>query len=197
MIVFFSALIFYFFRSNLKKKNNAEHTIALITDSLNKLAGEKYYLTKLVKASINDNDIKLSENVVAYEMADTLKLRPKKLTSLFQTHKKKMFIRYTQIGCNSCTDSTFKVIKSAKDFNDRYEVIVLVDFTSYEYYVKWKKIAEVDNKIYWVKKGDLPFKTEEDPASYIFALDRQDKTTSFFIPNSLYTTYLRNFFNKI
>jgi gamma-glutamyltranspeptidase len=76
-------------------------------------------------------------------------------------------------------------------------VFVLVDFTDYESYIKWRKISEITEKVLWLKKGTLPFHIEREKTSYLFVADQEGNASSFFIPNSKYNDYLRMYFKRL
>jgi len=120
-----------------------------------------------------------------------------KLRSILSSVRKTLIIRYTEIGCNACADSTFKLIRKNRNLIDEYDVIILVDFSEYKYYVKWKKISEIDNRILWVKRGSFPFLIENEKVSYLFTIDSGLKPSSFFIPNSNFVPYIRDYLNSL
>lgn len=168
-----------------------------LTDSIGRMNVEMEYLKQLIQLNQNDRNKELSDTISAYEVHDLNRKHPQKLSTIFASGKKKLIIRYTEIGCNSCADSTFKLLRSRPDLSDKYDILVLVDFSNFEYYVKWKKIAEINDPVLWVKSENLPFPAEKEKASYLFVIDASLKATSFFIPNSRFVPYLREYLKRL
>jgi hypothetical protein len=176
---------------NLNKKNT------ILSDILGKTQLEKFYMSQLVWLNMSEKNMLLPEKLYVYEMEDVEKQTPIDINSIIASGKKKLIIRYTEIGCNSCTDSTFKFIRKNKSLLNMYEILVLVDFTNYEYFLKWKKISEMNEKVLWLKKGSLSFALEKENISYIFLVGNDKKVSSIFIPNSNFPSYLKNYLNNL
>jgi len=172
-----------------------QNTIDILTDSLGKVNFERFYLNQLI--SLNSCNTILSENLYAYELADEERQNPICLKTIVTSGKNKIIVRYTHIGCNACTDSTFNLIRRNKRLLDKFEVIVLVDFTDFQTYLKWRKLSEMTEKVLWLKKGELPFQIEKENASYIFTVDHSGIASSLFIPKKMFPKYLKNYLNGL
>lgn len=191
LIITFSYIKVVIATKNLKNKN------ILLNDSIGELNFEINYLSDLLWQNSNLENSIIHNNVYVYEMSDKNKVYPISLKLKLLSGKPKLIVRYTEIGCNSCTDSTFKLIRENKSILKKYEVLVLVDFSSYDNYLKWKKISEIEEKVLWLKKGSLPFLVEKADLSYLFVIGSDQKFSSIFIPNSHFTYHLRNYLNRI
>lgn len=197
LILLFGAIV-YFFAQKAQQLSNQTAQNSVLLDSLSESKGEKFYLSSLVKASF-ENDLNNFNffDFKGYELDKGKKQRVRDFNSVFEdVKKKKIIVRYTQIGCNACADSTFKLINRNKKLLTNYEVLVLVDFTDVISYLKWRKIAEVEYPVLLIKKGDLPFPIETGPSSYIFIVNNK-KPEHFFIPSSGYTSYLKDYLNSL
>lgn len=179
--------------SSKKKVARLSDTVKYLDLSLRKIQSEQLYLASNFNVSNIHRKLTAADSIEVYQLTNGKKSF---LYNFYNQNitKKELIIRYTEIGCNACIDSTFKILKKNKQIADNYHVVVLVDFSSYEYYVKWKKVAEVDNDIYWVKKGAFPFDIEKGVASYMFVVDKDKSAEAFFIPNSLYADYIEKYF---
>ena len=198
-ISFFIVGIIFFYIKNVLIINKLQDYNHVLLDSLRKESFEKYYLSQLVDIN-SSNNILIPDNLIAYDMTDKEKLNPIDLKSAITLGKDKIIIRYSEIGCNACTDSTFNLIRNNKRILDKFDIFVLVDFTEYSYYIKWKKISEVSEitkNILWLKKGSLPFHAENENKSYLFVVDHEGKASSFFIPQSTFVKYLKKYLNGL
>ncbi len=194
-IVFFCGIIFYLFYQNLHKKQVpvriADNSF---TDSLSFLNFQKAYLNQLIyMANWENNRTHILDTLRLYEQNDEDKEFPKKLNTLLAKRKPNIVIRYTEIGCNSCADSTFKFIEKYR-LGSKYNILVLVDFSNYDAYLKWMKVSEIKYPVYWLKKGSLPFLIEAENSSYIFSLNSSLVANDFFVPNSRFSDYIDNYF---
>ncbi|MBN1186435.1 MAG: hypothetical protein JXB49_29435 [Bacteroidales bacterium] len=196
IITFFAIIVFQYRKKITQIESLQNNNISLI-DSVNKFTAEKYYFSQLIWLNLNVEMKYIPNNVNVYEMADKTKKNPIGLRSFLSGNKKKLIVRYTEIGCNACTDSTFKFIRKNDSLLNKYDVFVLVDFTDYESYIKWRKISEITDKVLWLKKGTLPFHIEKENTSYLFVADREGNASSFFIPNSKHSDYLRMYFKRL
>jgi hypothetical protein len=178
-------------------KKAVTDSLVSVSDRLGRLNFEKDYLSRLITFSLDANNKPIPDDILVYEIDDVERKFPKKLTSIIKNGKKKLIIRYTEIGCNACTDSTFQQIRKTERLKDKFETIVLVDFTEYEYYLKWRKIADVQEKVLWLEKGRLPFEVEQENTSYMFIVGGDLKSTGMFVPNSLLTGYLKSYLQNI
>jgi hypothetical protein len=189
---------------NLRETYKLQGIQAALTDSISaqnrsfdKVRTENLYLSDLLMVGLKNNYQVIPKTVNAYEMKDRGKSSPINLLSILKTGKKKLILRYTEIGCNACADSSFRLIRGMKNLKDKYETLVLVDFTDYNYYLKWKKIGDISEKILWVKKGDLPFLLEDRNLSYLFVVNSDLVASSFFVPNSLFTKPLNSYLSNL
>jgi hypothetical protein len=192
-------LIFYFFIKNFKEKRNYQTDFVIsseknkhLSDTVLRNKFEIYYLNKLI--GIANNNKTIPDSVSAYSMKDGKKAKRINLNALLNTPKSKLIIRYTEIGCNACSDSTFRFIKKAPDLLKKYEVYTLVDFSDYMAYLKWRKFSEVPGTVLWVKKGSLPFNAEKNGETYIFTVNQSKIPGAFFVPNSMFSLYIKNYF---
>lgn len=195
LILIFSGLIFGVLYKYLNKRNSTEIINNSLVDSVSFLNFKEAYLTQLFYMGNWENNRSHSfDSILVYEQHDEEKRSPLPLTYLFNNKKRNMIIRYTEIGCNSCADSTFKVIKKYTKFNTLYNIVVLVDFSNYDAYLKWAKVSEINYPVYWLKKGSLPFKIESENSSYIFTVNVLPEVDNFFVPNSRFSEYIENYF---
>jgi len=164
-------------------------------DAAEALKFEREYLIQLVITGFEENGrVYNYDNAKVYELKDEKKQFPRPLGKVFNRPRPKLVIRYTEIGCNSCADSTFKYIKRYKVLESLYDILVLVDFSNYDAYLKWRKISEVAYPVLWLKKGDLPFKIDSATYSFIFTVSPSLGADNFFIPNSKFPNYIDMYF---
>jgi hypothetical protein len=196
--IILTLILFAFNRSASNQIKQISNSNKLLNDSINKLAMDDDYKHSL----LNQNYISAGTNLTKTSFYE---LRPggeKVKVSLmnFQDNKEKLVIRYSDIGCNTCVNLIFKRKERLDAIQKRYELIVVVDFDRYEDFVKWKRVSELENNIYWVKKGQLPFDSHFGPSSYSFVLDRNMTTHSFFVPNNVFPQrldeYLKGILNR-
>lgn len=196
-IITFFVIIIFQYRNKINQIDSLQTNNISLIDSVNKFTAEKYYLSQLIWLNSNDEINKIPKEINVYEMADIARKNPIGLRSFLSGNKEKLIVRYTEIGCNSCTDSTFKLIRKNDSLLNKYDVFVLVDFTDYESYIKWRKISEIKEKVLWLKKGTFPFHIEREKTSYLFVADQEGNASSFFIPNSKHSDYLRMYFKRL
>ncbi len=198
LVIIFSGIIFGFFYKSLNKKSNQnnQYVISLL-DSVGLFHFQKIYLTQLIDIGFIENGRKYTfNNVQVYELNDEKKQTPRPLVDLLKMARQNIVIRYTEIGCNACADSTFEYIKKYRKIDSLYRIIILVDFSNYDAYLKWRKISEVEYPVLWIKKGDMPFSIESGSSSYIFTVNHLLEVNNFFVPNSKFTNFIdRYFFN--
>ncbi|OJV17168.1 MAG: hypothetical protein BGO21_07245 [Dyadobacter sp. 50-39] len=193
LLIFVSAI---FFISCKVDGGNSENISRKLSDSLTKVSSENDYLKLLLSIGYRPSlhkDIPPIDD--AYEVTDTAFLNPVKIFSKADT-RKQLVIRYTAIGCNSCTDELFKTLNRTPELSKRYDILVLASYSDYMYFLKWYKIAEVNCKVLFLSKGKIPNDLENDNTSYAFVLDR-GKVSSMFIPNSLFPDQTKVYFKSL
>lgn len=196
LFLFSFVIVFAFVVSN-KKQKNADKEVINLTDSIKKANFEKQYMVNLIDLGMKENNKIFSlTNINIYEIKDDKYLYPKTITPLLDGAKKTLVIRYTEFGCNSCADVVFNLIKKFK-IDEQYSILILTDFTKYEYYLKWKKIAEINYPVYRVKKGELPFEINKLNASYLFTINEFMIMNDFFIPNSSFPSFTKQYISSI
>jgi hypothetical protein len=185
------------YREKDSSQNFKTQTQVLI-DSVGKAAMENAYSRSVIDVAMNNNAYVVSSNPLVLDVEDVDAKNPKPLHSLLKTGKKKLVVRYTEIGC-SCADSVFSFINKKKNYlAGKYDIFVLIDFSNPEYYIKWKKILDVQDRIYLLEKGSLPFNIEQERTSYVFVVNPDNLVaSSFFIPDSKHLDYLENYFNHL
>ncbi|MBD0833726.1 hypothetical protein [Aestuariibaculum sediminum] len=160
-------------------------------DSLNKALMQSDYFNSLAMKNYQLGNLKIKK-LDLYKFNDTgLKIK----TKLPEGDKKKFIIRYSDIGCNTCVNLIFKRPERIKRIQEKFDIIVLVDFNRYEDFVLWKRASEIGNNVFWVKKGELPFDSLFEPSSYSFILDEKLEVHSFFVPNNVFPDEVHNYLN--
>lgn len=172
--------------------------IQKMRDSLDGASYANYYLTNQFTTTCTESNAAYNLRNVALSVLEDGEPKGKgSLGAVLGTAKRKLIVRYTEIGCNSCADSTMKAISRHAELRKHFDIVFLVDFSNYDAYLKWKKIAEIEDPIYWVKKGQLPFSLEKLNDSYLFTLDRTLKASNFFVPNSRLPYYINVFLEHV
>lgn len=197
LIVIFSIAIFAFAYVNIKP-NTAKvvDNNSIFNDSLDFLNNKNSYLNDLITVGYVENNTNYKlDSISLFQLNDQKKEFSVSLGNFIQ--KDQIIIRYTEIGCNSCADSTFKYLARHPELTTKYDVTVLVDFSNYDAYLKWRKITEVSYPVMWVSKGNFPFQIERFNSSYIFTISRKLDVDNFFIPNSRFPQFIDNYFYSL
>lgn len=172
--------------------------IAMYQDSLSLLQAHDVYKSELLSIGMCENNKKRNfDSVTVYILRDGKPHQAVKFSSLLLKDKNTLVVRYTEIGCNACSDLTFKTMERSQELRNKYNIIVLVDFSNYDAYLKWKKISEITYPIFWIQKGKLPFETEHQDYSYLFTINKASYTNDFFKPHSIFTEYVENYINHL
>lgn len=179
------------FRNNTIDSLNNKFSIAN-----SKLTSENAYLRVLLRANSIDNINYVLPIGDAYDISDTSRLKPIKLFNK-PRDKKFLVIRYTAIGCNSCVDMLFKILNNSNKINNKYDIIVLANYTDYVYFIRWFKVSEVRHNVLYLEKGSLNLTLENDHDSYVFVVDVDNKVSSIFIPNNLFPEYTEMYLQNI
>lgn len=189
---------FFISYRNNKINNSLRKNISSLSDSLDRMGFDKFYLSQLVDFSLFENEEKYNvDSIEVYKIIDGNPKYPMKLNYLLSHGRKKLIVRYNEIGCNACTDSVFSILKHNSTVSKYYDIYVLVDFSNYDSYLKWKKIEELDYPVLWLKKQVLPFNIEMHNSTYIFTVSPGLNFGHFFIPNSAFPSFIHKYFNKI
>jgi hypothetical protein len=198
LIFIFSIVIFGLFYKSINKQNKLVSNSIPLADSFSFFNFQKAYLTQLIyMANWENNRLQDFNSIKVYDHTDEKKQSPIFLTTLLKKTKPNIVIRYTEIGCNSCADSTFKFIRMHKKLIRQCNILVLVDFSNYDAYLKWIKVSEIPFTVFWLKKGDLPFKIESENSSFIFTVNSLAEVNNFFVPNSRFSEYIANYFYSL
>ena len=184
------------FLISCRTDNKSEIIDRNLNDSIQKITSENDYLKLLFvvnsKPSLH-NDIPPIRD--AYEVSDTAFVKPITIFS-GNDNKRKLVIRYTAVGCHSCTDELFKTLSKTPGISEKYDILVLANYTDYMYFLKWYKIAEVNYNVLFLSKGKIPNDLENDNTSYAFVFDN-GKVSSLFIPNSLFPNHTKVYFDTL
>jgi curved DNA-binding protein CbpA len=188
--------------SNLNKKEQIikrnETFFKKVKDSMDMVQFANYYLNSQFDISFRENNLKYDiKNVKLYILKDGKHQFERVFGSMLTEKRKKLIIRYTEIGCNSCSDSTIRAISSNKNIREFFDIIFFVDFSNYDAYLKWRKIAEISDPVFWVEKGSLPFTLEGSNDSYLYTVDEYSKPGNFFVPNSRLPNYINIYLTHI
>ena len=198
LLLVFSWMIISSFAKGVKRQNILADNLAVFKDSVGKLKMEQMYLSDLVKLEMDENAETVDlDTVKVYTLTDREAVLKGTLKPVLTAGKNKLVVRYTEIGCNACTDKTIQLIKADEELAKKYDILFLVDFSSYDAYIKWRKLSEVTYPVLWVKKGDLPFRVENDGKSYLFTISHNQIARDFFFPNSLFPGYIHNYLQAV
>jgi len=174
------------------------NNVTALKDSIDKIIPRSEYMANLINVEFTENKQVYSfDSSKAYRLVDGSHEFYKYANHIFKEGRKKLILRYTEIGCNSCADSTILFLKRHKKIATNYDILILVDFTNYDAYLKWRKISEIDFPVLWVQKGELPFEIEQHNSSYLFTVNSSLEVDDFFIPNSMVPAFIHKYLNSI
>ncbi|WP_143305758.1 hypothetical protein [Chitinophaga vietnamensis] len=183
---------------NTKKFEAEKKANAILNDSIRYVNGANRYYSDLLEFKIKySNSLINKVGIKAYDIsADTAKLLQTNIHSLIVRSKCSLFLRYTEIGCNECSNLTIEKLKVLNHAHPELPIYILVDFTNYDAYLQWRKVADVNFPVFFVKKGEIAFDEGCNNYSYLFLADNRETAYNFFIPNSrmpdLLDYYLKN-----
>lgn len=197
-----TGILYYKTLSKLNKKEQIiktnETLFRKVKDSIDIIQYANYYLNSQFDISFTENNLKYDlENIKLYGLKNDKPQFERFFGSILTEKKKKLIIRYTEIGCNSCSDSTIRAIGNNKRLREVFDIIFFVDFSNYDAYLKWRKIAEITDPVFWVEKGSLPFTLEKLNDSYIYTIDEYSKPDNFFVPNSRLPYFINTYLSHI
>ena len=197
-----TGILYYKTLSKLNKKEQIiktnETLFKKVKDSIDMIQYANYYLNSQFDISFTENNLKYDlENIKLYGLKNDKPQFERVFGSILTEKKKKLIIRYTEIGCNSCSDSTIRAIGNNKRLREVFDIIFFVDFSNYDAYLKWRKIAEITDPVFWVEKGSLPFTLEKLNDSYIYTIDEYSKPDNFFVPNSRLPYFINTYLSHI
>lgn len=174
-----------------------QNLLKKIKDSADIIKFANYYLNKQFDIWFAETNKKYNiQNVKLYALTDG-KPQFQRIFGSIVSAKRKLIVRYTEIGCNSCSDSTIRSINKNEALRKMFDIIYLVDFSNYDAYLKWRKVAEISDPVYWIEKGSLPFGLEESNDSYIYTVDEFSRPGNFFVPNSRLPYYINAYLEHI
>ena len=197
-----TGILYYKTLSKLNKKEQIiktnETLFKKVKDSIDMIQYANYYLSSQFDISFTENNLKYDlKNIKLYGLEKDKPQFERFFESILTEKKKKLIIRYTEIGCNSCSDSTIRAIGNNKRLREVFDIIFFVDFSNYDAYLKWRKIAEITDPVFWVEKGSLPFTLEKLNDSYIYTIDEYSKPDNFFVPNSRLPYFINTYLSHI
>ena len=197
-----TGILYYKTLSKLNKKEQIiktnETLFKKVKDSIDMIQFANYYLSSQFDISFNENNLKYDiKSIKLYSLKTDKPQFERVLGSILTEKKKKLIIRYTEIGCNSCSDSTIRAIGNNKRLREVFDIMFFVDFSNYDAYLKWRKIAEITDPVFWVEKGSLPFTLEKLNDSYIYTIDEYSNPDNFFVPNSRLPYFINTYLSHI
>ena len=197
-----TGILYYKTLSKLNKKEQIiktnETLFKNVKDSIDMIQYANYYLKSQFDISFTENNLKYDlKNIKLYGLKNDKPQFDRVFGSILTEKKKKLIIRYKEIGCNSCSDSTIRAIGNNKRLREVFDIIFFVDFSNYDAYLKWRKIAEITDPVFWVEKGSLPFTLEKLNDSYIYTIDEYSKPDNFFVPNSRLPYFINTYLSHI
>jgi hypothetical protein len=197
-----SGILYYKTLSKLNKKEQIiktnETLFKKLKDSIDMIQYTNYYLNSQFDISFTENTLKYDiKGIKLYSLKNNKPQFDRFFASILTEKKRKLIIRYTEIGCNSCADSTIQAIGNNKRLRDFFDIVFLVDFSNYDAYLKWRKIAVITDPVFWVEKGSLPFTLEKLNDSYIYTIDEYSKPDNFFVPNSRLPYFINTYLSHI
>lgn len=88
---------------------------------------------------------------------------------------KKVFFRYSQIGCNTC-------IEKSLELSQRYKVpmTIIANYENFNYLNTFKRVNQITNDIYKPYRNIFDFDTLHYP--YFFVLNEQNQIIDFNLP---------------
>jgi hypothetical protein len=198
-LLIFTIIAFYFFYNQIKINQRSSQDLLNEKNKSEFLSYQQAYLQKVINVSQAENNREYDFSIIKYfEINDNGHSNAKPLLSFIKNDKKTLIIRYTEIGCNSCTDSTFAILENNKsELAKKYNINILVDFSNIDAYLKWKKVSEINYPIFWLEKGQLPFEVEKGNNSYFFVLNSSNTVNDFFIPDSKFSSFIKTYFTNL
>lgn len=195
-IMYYQKLLKLTTTEGLLKKN--ESLVKSVKDSLDLIKYANHYLNTQFDINFSENNSKYDiRNVKLFTLSDGKPKYERVFGSLSTKKKKKLVIRYTEIGCNSCSDSTIRAISNNESLRNAYDILFMVDFSNYDSYLKWRKITQIRDSVFWVGKGSLPFTLERLNDSYAYTIDENSHPDNFFVPNSRFPFYINAYLDHI
>ncbi|TWF33938.1 hypothetical protein FHW36_111129 [Chitinophaga polysaccharea] len=182
-----------------KKLDTQRRQNVSLNDSIRYVNGaNRYYLDLMEFKMKYSNSLVNKDEIKAYDISrDTAKSIPINIHSLITRSRQSLFLRYTEIGCNECSSLTIKKLKQLSQDHPELPIYVLTDFTNYDAYLQWRKLAEVNFPVFYVKKGEITFDEGCNEYSYLFLTDNREIAYDFFIPNSQMSGLLDYYLNNI
>lgn len=184
-------------KSSADFEQNKQSMIFAI-DSLNKLNTYVDYIDELLNISYLSSSIQIANYKQFYELQDNDELIP---TKIQKSNKEFFVIRYSKSGCNSCIEMLFKNHNYLAKIKEKYSLIILVNFNSYNEFQNWKKSQiSTEEKFFWVNEEKFPLDNLIGKRSYVFISNDLNNVHSIFIPNNLFpnslTKYMDNVFSR-
>jgi hypothetical protein len=118
-----TGILYYKTLSKLNKKEQIIKTNATlfkkIKDSIDMIQYTNYYLNSQFDISFTESNSKYDiKSIKLYSLKNGKPQFDRVFGSILTEKKKKLIIRYTEIGCNSCSDSTIQAIHNNKVFGN-------------------------------------------------------------------------------
>ena len=198
LILLFLVIFLSFYQASNKYQAKLKAGYASIKSMMASREGKEEYLSQLIDLGFHENTRRHNlDTIKVFQLEEKQKTAPRLLQTVLSTGKPKLVIRYTEIGCNSCTDSIFNILEQYPSVRKKYGVLILIDFSNYDSYLKWRKISAPSDTVLWLRKGDLPFAIEEGNKSYMFTVNSFMELNDFFIPNSIFPNVIHSYLNNI
>lgn len=198
LLLLFFVIFLSFYQTSSKYQEKLKAGYTSIKGMLMSREGKEEYLSQLLDLGFKENNRQIHlDTITVYQLAEKEKENPRKLKTIFAGGRQKLVIRYTEIGCNSCTDSIFHILDQYPGIRKKYDVLILIDFSNYDSYLKWRKISAPKDSVLWLSKGALPFSIEDGNKSYMFTTNSFMELSDFFIPNSIFPAMIHNYLHNI
>jgi len=200
LITFPIAIIFILlYLRDIKNLQSQKDKVMVMADSVRYLSDANRYYSDLVKFGNKSSEYSLeNKDMKVYDISqDTTKSIPVAFNTIIKQNRYSLILRYTEIGCNECSDLTIKKLNKLHQLRPDLPIYALVDFTNYDSYLQWRKIGVIDFPVFFLKKGGIVFDNDCKEFSYLFMVDNRCVASSFFIPNSGMPFVLDDYFESI
>ncbi len=97
-------------------------------------------------------------------------------------HKNKLFLFYSEIHCNVCVDIEILNLKELSEKIGNDKIIIITDSNSDKDISLFKKLHQIDFKIFSINTTFLPVEIQHLKAPLYFLMNKSQKTKFSFVP---------------
>jgi hypothetical protein len=152
-------------------------------DIILEMTERDFKLALLSEHYLIDKDLKVFDENKSFKFSDLVSKKPK------------LFLRYSELNCNTCVDVQLKRLEKIAQKIGRENIIILASYKSKSSLWRFKRLNKIRFNIYGIDSLEIPLEKENTP--YYFMADDNLQANMIFVPRKEHLNLTDAYFSVV